>query len=85
MSVCSERCVLSGRGLGDGLITCSEESYGCLSVVSIVCCQVEVSAMGRSLVQRSPMGVCFQRCVLSGRGLCVGMILSPEESCGCLL
>ena len=25
----------------------------CLSVVSIVCCQVEVSATGRSLVQRS--------------------------------
>ena len=27
---------------------------GCLSVVSAVCCQVEVSATGRSLVQRSP-------------------------------
>ena len=26
----------------------------CLSVVSVVCCQVEVSASGRSLVQRSP-------------------------------
>jgi hypothetical protein len=25
-----------------------------MSVVSIVCCQVEVSAMGWSLVQRSP-------------------------------
>ena len=35
-------CVLSGRGLCDGLITCPEESYGCLSVVSVVCCQVEV-------------------------------------------
>ena len=27
---------------------------GCLSVVSVVCCQVEVSAPGWSLVQRSP-------------------------------
>jgi hypothetical protein len=26
----------------------------CLSVVSVLCCQVEVSAMGRSLVQSSP-------------------------------
>jgi len=25
-----------------------------MSVVSVVCCQVEVSATGRSLVQRSP-------------------------------
>jgi hypothetical protein len=28
--------------------------HGCLSLVSVVCCQVEVSAMGWSLVQRSP-------------------------------
>jgi len=28
--------------------------HGCVSLVSIVCCQVEVSATGRSLVQRSP-------------------------------
>ena len=27
---------------------------GCLSFVSVVCCQVEVSATGRSLLQRSP-------------------------------
>jgi len=36
--------VLSGRGVCDGLITRPEESYGGLSVVSVVCCQVEVSA-----------------------------------------
>ena len=59
MSVCYECCVLSGRGLCVGLITCPEESYACLSVVSVVCCQVEVSATGRSLVQRSAMGVCL--------------------------
>ena len=28
--------------------------HGCLFVVSVVCCQVEVSASGWSLVQRSP-------------------------------
>ena len=28
--------------------------HGCLSVLSVVCCQVEVSATGWSLVQRSP-------------------------------
>jgi len=44
--VCCECCVLSGRGLCDGLIPCLGESYGCLSVMSVVCCQVEVSATG---------------------------------------
>jgi hypothetical protein len=28
--------------------------HGCLSVVNVVCCQVEVSVTGWSLVQRSP-------------------------------
>jgi hypothetical protein len=28
--------------------------HGCLSLVSVVCCQVEVSTTGWSLVQRSP-------------------------------
>ena len=44
MFVCYECCVLSVRGLCDGLITRPEESYGCQSVVSVVCCQLEVSA-----------------------------------------
>jgi len=39
MFFCCECCVLSGRGL---------------SVVSVVNCQVEVSATSRSLTQRSP-------------------------------
>ena len=30
------------------------QGYGCLSVVSVVCCQVKVSATDWSLVQRSP-------------------------------
>ena len=44
MNVSCECCVLSGRGLCDELITRPEESYGCLSLASVVCCQVEVSA-----------------------------------------
>ena len=38
--------MLSDRGLCDELITRPEESYGYLSVVSVVCCQIEVSATG---------------------------------------
>ena len=59
LSVCCDCCVLSGRGLCDGLIPCTEKSYGCLSVVSVVCCQVEVCATGRSLVQSRIMDVCL--------------------------
>jgi hypothetical protein len=32
----------------------SHRGHGCLSVVSVVCCQVEVSATSWSLVLRSP-------------------------------
>jgi len=46
MSVSRECCGLLSRGLCVGLITRLEESYGCLSVVSVVYCQVEVSASG---------------------------------------
>jgi len=46
MFACCGLCVLSGRGLCDELITRPEESYGCLSVVSVVCCQVEVCGTG---------------------------------------
>jgi hypothetical protein len=59
--VCCECCVLSGRGL---------------SVVSVVCCQVEVSARDRSVFERSPT----ECCVLAGRGLCDELIPLPEES-----
>jgi hypothetical protein len=55
-----------------------------MSVVIVVCCQVEVSAMGRSLAQRSHMVVYRECCVLSGRGLCDGPIPCLEESYGCL-
>jgi hypothetical protein len=32
----------------------SRRQHGYLYLFSVVCCQVEISAMGRSLVQRSP-------------------------------
>jgi len=38
--------VLSGRGLCDGLITFTEESYLCLSFVNVVFCQLKVYATG---------------------------------------
>jgi len=45
MDGCLCECfVFSRRGLCEELITRPEESYGCLSVVSFVCCQVEFSA-----------------------------------------
>ena len=47
----------------------SHRGHGCLSVVSVVCCQVEVSATSWSLVQRSPT-----EC-----GASLGVILKPQE------
>jgi hypothetical protein len=42
----------------------SHRGHGCLSVVSVECCQVKVSATSWSLVQRSPT-VVVRRCVWS--------------------
>jgi hypothetical protein len=37
--------------------------HGCLCLVNVVCCQVEISATDRSLVQRSPTEfVCVIKC-----------------------
>ena len=76
MSVCCECCVLSDRCLCDGPIPFPEESCGCLSVV---CCQVEVCATGRSLFQRSPVDVCRECCELSGRGFINLRVLSVSS------
>jgi hypothetical protein len=38
--------------------------HGCLSVVSVVCCQVEVSATDWSLIQRSPTDCGASLCVI---------------------
>jgi len=40
MDVCCERCVLSGRGLCEQLITCPEEAY---RVYCVVVCDLEHS------------------------------------------
>jgi len=45
MSVCCECCVLSGRGLCVGLITCPEESY---RMWCVIVCDLEISWMRRS-------------------------------------
>jgi hypothetical protein len=43
----------------------TRQGHGSLSVVSVVCCQVEVSATGCSLVQRSPTECGVSECVWS--------------------
>ena len=40
----------------------SRRGHGCLSVVSVMCFQVEVSSTGRSLVQTSPNDYCVSEC-----------------------
>jgi hypothetical protein len=49
--------------------------HGCLSVVSVVCCQVEVSATGRSLVQRNPT-----ECSVSGCDLETSDVRRPRPT-----
>jgi hypothetical protein len=51
-------------------------------LVSVVYCQVEVSATRADLSYRGVLwiSVCCECCVLSGRGLCDGLIAHPEES-----
>jgi hypothetical protein len=44
MFVCCECCVLSGRGIGDELITRPEESY---RLWSVVVCDLQTSRMSR--------------------------------------
>jgi hypothetical protein len=40
----------------------SRRGHGCLSLVIVVCCQVEVSATGWSLVNRSPTDCSVSKC-----------------------
>ena len=49
MSVCFGCCVLSVKGLCDVQIPCTVESYDYLSVMFVVCCQLEICATGWSL------------------------------------
>ena len=41
----------------------SRRGHGCLSVVSVVCFQVEAFQSGRSIVQRDPTECCVSECV----------------------
>ena len=57
------RARVCGRSLAGIAGSNPAGGHGCLSPVSVVCCQVEVSATGRSLVQRSPTDcVCVTVC-----------------------
>jgi hypothetical protein len=53
-----------GRSLTGILGSNPAGGHGCLSLVSVVCCQVEVSATGWSLVQRSPTECGVPECVI---------------------
>jgi hypothetical protein len=60
------------QGVGLQPVACYDRGFesrrrrGCSSVVSVVHCQVEVSATGRSLVQRSPTNCgCVRLCVIT--------------------
>jgi hypothetical protein len=66
MSACCECCVLSSRGLDV-----------CLSVVSVVCCQVEIwmyICCECCVLSSRGLDVCCECCVLSGRGLDVCLL-----------
>ena len=63
---------------------CMFESYqghGCLSVVNVVCCQVEVTAMVCTIVQRSPTDhVCaFSMIKCNNYFLCRGRLGKKER------
>jgi hypothetical protein len=53
-----------GLSLFGIMVSNPARGHGCLSVVSVVCCQVEVSATGWSLVQRSPTECGVSKCVI---------------------
>lgn len=48
-----------GRSLAWIADLCAAWRMGCLSLVSVLCCEVEVSDTGRSLCQRSPTAYVF--------------------------
>ena len=49
-----------GRSLAVGFESC--RGHGCLPLASVVCCHVEVSATGGSLIQRSPTEYFVSEC-----------------------
>jgi hypothetical protein len=68
-------CSLSLAGIvGSNLA----RGHGCVSLVGVVCCQVDVSTSGRSLVQRSPA-----ECGVSECDLEASIIRRPWPTGGC--
>jgi hypothetical protein len=55
---------VGGRSLVGDCGFGSRRRLGCLSLVSVVCCQVEVAAMGLSLDQKSPADCGVSLCVI---------------------
>jgi hypothetical protein len=53
-----------GRSLAGTVGSNPAGGHGCLSLVSVVCCQIEVSVTGWSLVQRSPTECGVSECVI---------------------
>jgi len=78
MSVCFECCVLSGRGLCDGLITRLKESY---RLWCVVVCDLETSRMRRPW----PTGGCCakkKKKINVTESFYVINPLTPNDSCG---
>jgi hypothetical protein len=55
------------------------QGHGCLSVVCVMCCQVEVSATNWSLIQRSPTDCSVSLCVIKKRRV----TRRPKLALGC--
>jgi hypothetical protein len=51
-----------------------------MSLVSVVCCQAEVSASGRSLVQRSPTERGVSECDREESPACYGLLRQEKEN-----
>jgi hypothetical protein len=62
MFVCCECCVLSGRGLCDGLITRPAESYRLWCVISVI------DSVSKQNKQAEPMGYACSKTQLSKLG-----------------
>ena len=59
----------------------SRRGHGCLFVVNVVCCQVEISATGRSFIQRSTtVCVCVFNCINNPPHQCFSTFVRPRPS-----
>jgi hypothetical protein len=58
------KAYVCGRSPVDFVVSNPSGGHGCLSVVSVMCSQVEVSAKSWSLVQKSPTDCGVSLCVI---------------------